>query len=289
MIAASELILNKDGSVYHLNLVPSQLAETIITVGDPERVADVSKHFDAIDVKVSKREFVTHTGHLNGKQISVISTGIGTDNIDIVFNELDALVNIDLEKRTVKEELTALDIIRIGTSGCLQEDIPLDSFLASTYGLGLEGLIHYYDYKTNADETILQYDFMDKMSSEIQFPIRPYVAQGSKDLIEKIGQKMMRGITATCSGFYAPQGRSLRLQTRVEDMLSVFANYQYNNHRITNFEMETSGIYGMARLLGHHALSCNALIANRARGEFSTHPKETVDKLIKEVLEKLTS
>ncbi len=289
MIAASELILNKDGSVYHLNLVPSQLAETIITVGDPERVADVSKHFDAIDVKVSKREFVTHTGHLNGKQISVISTGIGTDNIDIVFNELDALVNIDLEKRTVKEELTALDIIRIGTSGCLQEDIPLDSFLASTFGLGLEGLIHYYDYKTNADETILQYDFMDKMSSEIQFPIRPYVAQGSKDLIEKIGQKMMRGITATCSGFYAPQGRSLRLQTRVEDMLSVFANYQYNNHRITNFEMETSGIYGMARLLGHHALSCNALIANRARGEFSTHPKETVDKLIKEVLEKLTS
>lgn len=288
IIANSELILNPDGSIYHLNLLPEQIAHTIITVGDPDRVESVSKYFDSVEVRVNKREFVTHTGHLNGKRISVISTGIGTDNIDIVFNELDALVNIDLATRQVKKELTSLDIIRIGTSGCLQEDIPIDSYLISTYGIGLEGLIHYYDYKNNADETLLQYDFMEYSSREIQFPIRPYIAQGNLDLMNNIGSKMLRGITVTCSGFYAPQGRSLRCEAAYEDMLGMLANFKHKDLRITNFEMETSGIYGMARLLGHRAVSCNALIANRVRGEFSANPAQTVDNLIKEVLAKLT-
>ncbi len=287
-IPESELIINPDGSIYHLNLRPEHLAKTIITVGDPDRVAAVSQHFDKIEFQIQKREFVTHTGYLGTKRISVISTGIGTDNIDIVLNELDALVNVDFKERKVKEQHTSLDIIRIGTSGCLQEDIPVNSFLISSFGIGLDGLMLYYDYKNNADETLLQYDFMEYRPSELNYPIRPYLAQGSTNLIEKVGQKMIKGITLTCPGFYAPQGRKVRANTIVEDFIPLFADFQHKNLRITNFEMETAGIYGMARLLEHRAISCNVLLANRQTGEFSSTPKETVDKLIKYVLEQIS-
>jgi len=287
-IPESELIINKDGSIYHLNLLPEQLANTIITVGDPDRVSQVSKHFDSIEHKVQKREFVTHTGTMNGKRISVISTGIGTDNIDIVFNELDALVNIDFKTRMVKEELTSLDIIRIGTCGGLQKDIPLNSFVASAFAIGLDGLIHYYPYRNNADETLMHYDFIEYRAQDIKYPVRPYVVQGNKELIASIGSKMIKGITVTCPGFYAPQGRQLRLQPSSENILSILPGFQHKTWRITNFEMETAGIYGLANLLGHKAISCSAILANRQTNEFSTTPKETVERLIKKVLEKIT-
>lgn len=283
-IPASELILNKDGSIYHLNLLPEQLGDHIITVGDPDRVQQVSRRFDRIDFKVSKREFVTHTGELNGKHISVISTGIGTDNIDIVFNELDALVNIDLSNRTLKSEQKSLKIIRIGTTGSLQEDIPVDQFIASSFGLGLDGLLHYYELIQNANEHLMFYEFMETCGRNLNFPIRPYLVEGSKDLIQKIGSGMVKGMTATCPGFYGPQGRQLRLAPKVDDLLSGLAGFKYEEHRITNFEMETAGIYGMSRLLGHQALSCNVVLANRQTGVFSKHPGEAVDQLIDQVL-----
>ncbi len=283
-IPDSELILNPDGSIYHLSLVPEQLADTIITVGDPDRVMKVSKHFDRIDFKVQKREFLTHSGELGGKRISVISTGIGTDNIDIVLNELDALVNIDFHTRSIKENLTSLKIIRIGTSGCIQADIPLDSMLVSDYAIGLDGLLHYYQYFNSADETMFQHVFLRYADQKIGFPIRPYFAQGSQDLIKSIGYDMRKGITITAPGFYAPQQRHLRAEHHVEGMLETLAGFEHNGLRITNFEMETAAIYGFANLLGHQALSCNALIANRANGTFSNQAKQSIEKLIEIVL-----
>ncbi len=287
IIPASELIINPDGSIYHLNLRPEQLAPTVITVGDPDRVSAVSKHFDRIDHQVQKREFVTHTGSYQGKPLSVISTGIGTDNIDIVFNELDALVNVDFATRQVKTKLQSLDIIRIGTSGCLQADIPLDSFLLSSYGLGLDGLLHFYNAPHNADETMVHHMFMEAVGKKMSFPIRPYLAQGSQALLEKFGSDMLKGITVTCPGFYAPQGRQVRAEIINENYLENLADFQYDEHRITNFEMETAGIYGLAKVLGHQAISCNALIANRATNRFSQHPAQTVDKLIELVLDRI--
>ncbi|MFK8101689.1 MAG: nucleoside phosphorylase [Saprospiraceae bacterium] len=287
IIPASELIINPDGSIYHLNLRPEQLATTVITVGDPDRVSAVSKHFDRIDHQVQKREFVTHTGSYQGKQLSVISTGIGTDNIDIVFNELDALVNVDFTTRQVKTELQSLDIIRIGTSGCLQEDIPLDSFLLSSYGLGLDGLLHFYNAPHNADETMVHHMFMQDVGKKMSFPIRPYLAQGSQSLLKRFGGDMLKGITVTCPGFYAPQGRQVRAEIINENYLENLVDFQYDEHRITNFEMETAGIYGLAKVLGHQAVSCNALIANRATNSFSQTPTQTVDKLIELVLDRI--
>ncbi len=281
MIKESELILNPDGSVYHLNLVPEQIANTIITVGDPDRVLKVSRHFDRIEYKVSKREFCTHTGELNGKRLTVISTGIGTDNIDIVFNELDALVNIDLAKRTIKENKTSLDLIRIGTSGALQEDIPIDCFLASQFAVGYDGLLNFY----HCDDSVRQrseedtFDFVEGL--------RPYFVEGSASLRQEIAGDLLTGITATCTGFYGPQGRQLRLRPQVVDLLDRLQTVKAKGTRVTNFEMETAGIYGMAALLGHRALSLNALIANRARGEFSKDPGGAVDRLIERTLEKI--
>ena len=284
----SELILNPDGSVYHLHLQPEQIANTIITVGDPDRVAKVSQHFDKIDTKVQKREFVTHTGELNGKRMSVISTGIGTDNIDIVLNELDALVNINLKNRIEKNETTSLEIIRIGTTGSMQEDVPVDSYLVSEYAVGLEGLMHFYDYKNNADAFMVYLDFVEKMRDKVQFPIRPYLAEGSKELINKWAADMQKGITVTCTGFYGPQGRSLRAVASVDNLLDELANYQFKKLRCTNFEMETAGIYGMANLLGHRAISFNAILANRVTKEYSSKQKDTVEKLIEMVLERVS-
>ena len=287
-IPESELVLNADGSVYHLNLQPEQIADTIITVGDPDRVERVSRYFDKVDTKVQKREFITHTGELNGKRLTVISTGIGTDNIDIVMNELDALVNIDLKTRMVKEKLSSLKLIRVGTSGCLQEQIPLDSLLISVYGLGLDGLMHYYDHYSNANETMLQHVFQRYTNQEISFPVRPYISEGSLDLVKSIGYDMLKGITVTCPGFYAPQGRQLRIPIEGKNILDKLGKFHYNGLDITNFEMETSALYGMARMMGHEAVSCNALIANRVTKEFSKQSKQTVQKLIEIVLERLT-
>lgn len=289
----SELILNSNGSVYHLHLLPEQIAHNIITVGDPDRVVEVSKRFDRVTNKVAKREFVTHTGWLNGKQLSVISTGIGTDNIDIVFNELDALVNIDLKSREVKDELTSLNIIRIGTSGALRPELGVDSFLASSGAIGLEGLMHYYERNIPKEESeLLEALTLLLCESKKDFPIKPYYAAAADELVELFAANgaMHRGITLTATGFYAPQGRELRLKSRFSHAsLDLLVGYEGpNGQRLTNLEMETAGIYGMAQLLGHRAVSLNALLANRATGTFSKQPGKTVDQLIDFALERLT-
>ncbi len=281
---ASELILNPDGSIYHLHLLPEQLATTVILVGDPDRVTLVSSRFDTIEHRVQKREFITHTGRVGRKQVSVISTGIGTDNIDIVLNEIDAITNIDLTNRRVKSRFTRLNIIRIGTSGSIRKEIPVDSFLASTHGLGLDGLLQFYQKpKSTAFLSALR----KHMHPHWDFPIKPYLAAGSKRLLRKFGADMHAGITATNSGFYAPQGRSLRIPARAANYVDLLASFEYKDHRITNLEMETSGIYGLAELMGHDALSLNAILANRATGTFSANPGKVVELLIERVLREL--
>ncbi len=286
-IPESELILNADGSIYHLNILPEQLAQTVITVGDPDRVEDITKHFDSVDVKVRKREFHTQTGKCNGKSITVISTGIGTDNIDIVFNELDALANIDLKTREIKAEKTALDIIRVGTSGAIQEDIPIDSFLVSELGIGFDTLLHYYDSKhlqrLNLSKSLIQQLELSEEKSH------PYIVSADPELLKTLDStKLIKGITATNVGFYAPQGRVLRAGLSDVNFMQKLKNARLDARKITNLEMETAGIYGMASLLGHRAVSLNAILANRANGEFSKSPKDTVDNLILYTLEKLT-
>ncbi len=281
-IAASELILTPEGRIYHLNLAPEDIATNIITVGDPERVHAVSKHFDTIEVKVQKREFVTHTGTIGGKRLSVVSTGIGTDNIDIVFNELDALANIDFSTRLPKKEHTVLNFIRIGTTGGLQADIPVDSFLASAYGVGLGGLLHFYPLAYNENEQALTQQFPN-----LDNKVFPYVAQASEDLLNLLADDITRGITITCPGFYGPQFRSLRIQAAMSDLFDELKDFSYQNLRITNFEMETAGIYGMARLLGHRALSLNAILANRSQKQFSADPKAIVNRLIERTLARI--
>jgi len=281
-LTQSELILNPDGSVYHLNLLPHEIAQTIITVGDPDRVARVSQHFDKILFKKQKREFVTHTGEKNGKPITVIATGIGTDNIDIVFTELDALVNINLEKRVVKEKLTVLDFIRIGTTGAMQEDIPIDSFIASKMALGLDGLLHYYQplSLTEKEQQIL------RETNEL-LPQPAYFARSDESLLNKYAADYVQGITATCAGFYGPQGRKLRIKPFSQNYLDHLRKMHWGTLRFTNFEMETAGIYGMANLLGHRALSLSVAAANRATQEFSKNATKAVDHLIEEVLHKI--
>ncbi|MET2985667.1 nucleoside phosphorylase [Aureibaculum conchae] len=285
-IPPSELILNKDGSVYHLNLKPKNIANTIIFVGDQDRVAKVAKHFDTITFQTQKREFKTITGVYKGKKLSVISTGIGPDNIDIVLNELDALVNINLKTRTIKKEHLKLSIVRIGTSGSLQRHIPVDSFVLSTYGLGMDGTLHAYDC-----EHILENDIEDafiKHTNWSKRKARPYIVKGSATL-EKIisSNTTFNGFTATANGFYGPQGRVLRLKLQDQELNSKIDNFTYKDLKITNLEMETAAIYGLAKLLGHEALSMNAIIANRANGTFSENPAETIENLIKYTLNKL--
>ena len=287
MIQASELILNPDGSVYHLNLKPEQIAHDIIFVGDQNRVEKISSLFDTIEFSTQKREFKTHTGILNGKRLSVISTGIGPDNIDIVMNELDALVNIDLKTRKPKSNLTALNIVRIGTSGSLQADIPVDSFVMSTYGLGLDNMLRSY-----LIEDISNFKMEDSFVNHTKWDLRkgrPYAISCSKKLEQLIeSDKIKKGITATAGGFYGPQGRVLRLNIQDENLNSKMDNFQFEGNRITNLEMETAAIYGLSKLMGHNALSLNAIIANRATGTFSEDQYKAVDELIKYTLEKLT-
>ncbi len=287
-IPESELILNKDNSVYHLNLLPEDISQTIINVGDPDRVHKVSSFFDTIEVKKQKREFVTHTGTYKGKRITVLSTGIGTDNIDIVYNELDALVNIDLKTRTIKDELTSLNLIRIGTSGALQEDIPVDSFVCSTYGLGLDGLLNFYKLNNEGEELKIIEAFRNHYLNHGILPLA-YLTSGSETLINKLSKDMVKGITASCSGFYGPQGRILRLELRRDDMIEQLNTFRFGENRITNFEMETGAMYGLARLLGHHCCSTNVIVANRMTQKFSKNAEESMRNLIQTVLDRLVS
>ena len=287
MIQSSELILNPDGSVYHLNLKPEHIAHDIIFVGDQNRVEKITKLFDSIEFSAQKREFKTQTGTYKGKRITVMSTGIGPDNIDIVMNELDALVNINLETRQPKENLTSLNIIRIGTSGSLQADIPVDSFVMSTFGLGLDNMLRSYLIdeisNTEIEDAFIKHTHWDFKKQ------KPYVIACSKKL-EKIieSNRIRKGITATAGGFYGPQGRVLRLNIQDENLNSKMDNFSFEENRITNLEMETAAIYGLSTLLGHHALSLNAIIANRASGTFSKDPYKAVDELIVYTLEKLS-
>lgn len=285
-LKASELILNPDGSVYHLNLKPEHIANTIIFVGDQDRVKKITKHFDAIEFETQKREFKTQTGTYKNKRITVISTGIGADNIDIVLNELDALVNIDLKTRTIKEKLSSLNIIRIGTSGSLQKDIPIDSFLLSTHGLDINGMLHAYRIESISNSKI-ENAFIEHTNWH-QNKTRPIVIKNSKDLEHKFSNDTIyKGITATAGGFYGPQGRILRLPLQDSALNAKIDSFNFESFRITNLEMETSAIYGLSKLLGHHAISLNAIIANRAHGTFSKNPDVIIENLIKYTLNKI--
>jgi len=287
-IKESELILNPDGSVYHLNLRPEHVGDTVITVGDPDRVNSVTAHFDSIEFKIQKREFHTQTGFYNGKRITVISTGIGTDNIDIVLNELDALVNLDLAKREVKKNIRSIDIIRIGTSGAIQEDIPIDSYLISESAIGLDSLMHFY-----RSEAVQDYNMYEALKLHLDFDKRksaPYCINAHPDLIAHFKtDKTILGITATNVGFYGPQGRTLRLKLQDKHLNERLKTFKHDNKRITNLEMETAGIYGLSLLLGHRSISINAIIANRATGTFSKKPKQVVDNLIVYTLDKIVT
>jgi len=282
-IEASELIINNRGAVYHLNLRPEELAGTVITVGDPDRVKEVSKHFDRIEHSLQHREFITDTGYIGSKRISVLSTGIGPDNIDIVMNELDALVNIDLEERVIKTELSSLNIIRVGTSGSLQADIPADSFVASTHGLGLDNLLNYYQHTNNDEERALIQQFVSHTQMEAGLS-QPYICSAAPSLMKHFVDGFHQGITVTCPGFYGPQGRVLRLGLTNPHLIDRLTQFYYGNHRITNFEMETSAIYGLGKLLGHQCLSLNAIVANRINKTFSKDGGAAVENLILKAL-----
>jgi len=282
-LSETDLILNPDGSVYHLNLLPRHISETIITVGDPGRVYLVSQFFDEVEFEMNKREFITHVGKYKGKRITVVSTGIGTDNIEIFFSELDALVNIDLKTREPKVRKKKLKIIRIGTSGALQEDIPIGAHLVSEYAVGLDNLMNFYDLPMDDFETGIAHDVQKK----IGLPFMPYVVRGSEALSRQVGFDMVRGNTVTCPGFYAPQGRVLRIPIRFPRLIDDLNYYHKGDFWLTNFEMETSGYYAMARLLGHDVLSVNAIIANRVKNKFSKNPNKVVESLIQKVLERV--
>lgn len=283
-IAESELIINNRGAVYHLDLRPDEIGNTVITVGDPDRVAEVSKYFDKIEVKRQHREFVSHTGYVGKKRITVLSSGIGPDNIDIVMNELDALVNIDFETREIKKELHAINIIRIGTSGSLQSDIPVDSFVASTHGLGVDNLLNFYRHEQNEQEKELLQSFITHTQIHSQIG-NPYITSCAASLIKHFVKDFHQGITVTCPGFYGPQGRVLRLGVRNPELVNRLSDFRFGQHRITNFEMETSAIYGLGKLLGHNCLAVNAIVANRVKKEFSKDGKAAVENLIKKFIE----
>lgn len=287
-IAESELIINSRGAVYHLNLRPEELADTIITVGDPDRVGAVSKHFDQIEHQFQHREFITHTGRIGNKRMSVVSTGIGTDNIDIVLNELDALANIDFNTRTINPSLKSLTIVRFGTSGSLQAEIPVDSFVASTHGLGIDNLLNFYRHDNNEEEKYILREFITHTQLDSK-TASPYIASAGTSVLKHFVEGYHQGITITSPGFYGPQGRVLRLGLSNPDLIDQFSTFRYGNHRISNFEMETSAIYGLGRLLGHHCLSLNAIVANRVKKEFSKDGGAAVEQLITKSLGILSS
>ncbi|MDN3687823.1 nucleoside phosphorylase [Cyclobacterium jeungdonense] len=281
-LAESDFILNKDGSIYHLNLKPGQVAETVIAVGDPERVQEISKHFDKVELRIRKREFVTHTGWFKGKRLSVISTGMGTDNVEIFITELDALFNVDFSTRLPKKKLTRLTIIRVGTSGGMQVSLPAGSLLASSFALGLDTLMAFYQLPQSREESSIA-----KVAKErLDLPFLPYCVQASENLLERFAD-LPQGITVTCPGFYGPQGRVVRISPRIPDMISKLSGLEVNPGFFSNFEMETAGYYAMGRLLGHDMLSLNAIVANRITNRFSDAPEKVVEKLISIVLKKI--
>ena len=284
VIPDSELILNPDGSIYHLHLRPEHISDTIITVGDPGRVPEISRHFDSIEHRVQNREFHTHTGMLGSKRLTVLSTGIGTDNIDIAFTELDALVNIDFGTRTVKNDLTSLRIIRLGTSGAVSADVALDSILLSEAALGMDNLTAFYKQHNTAQEIELSEAFRKYIRSEFLF-MHPYAVfsdAGLLDQFESVGQK---GTTVTAPGFYGPQGRQLHAQLQSSDLITLLHSFRHLHHRITNLEMETAGMYALGRHLGHRCLSVSAIIAHRIHNTFSAEPQKTIDRMISQALE----
>lgn len=286
-LAASELILNKDGSIYHLNLLPEQIADTIILVGDQDRVQKITQYFDHVEHVVQKREFHTQTGTYKGKRMTVLSTGIGTDNIDIVMNELDALVNIDFETRQIKEKKTSLTIVRVGTSGSIQSEIPVDSIVVSKLGVGFDTVLHFYK-----SEHVQLQDFNKALEEHLAIHSqnsKPYVVESDQELAEKfLSAEVFEGFTGSNVGFYAPQGRVLRLPLRDEDLRDKIASFNFKGKKITNLEMETSAIFGLGKLLGHKALSVNAIIANRATGDFTKDGTKVVDNAIRYTLQKLS-
>lgn len=285
MIAASELVLNPDGSVYHCNLLPEQLADVVFLVGDPGRVPTVSQFFDHVEFKTQKREIVTHTGSKNGQRVSVVSTGMGTDNIDIVLTELDALVNIDLKQRMVKSEHKSLTFIRLGTSGALQTDIPVDSFLATTHALGLDGLVHYYANGSQFSAHPFVPAFVESIGWDSKLPL-PYLVEADPTLLGKAMEMgFYSGVTATATGFYGPQGRVLRLGVQTPDLNEKLSQFRFGALRITNFEMESSAIYGLSALMGHRALTVNCIIANRFTGQYSQDYHKAMNRLIEQMVD----
>lgn len=285
-LAESELILNPEGRIYHINLRPDELADTVITVGDPARVAQVSKYFDEVEFTTQHRELITHTGFLNGKRLSVVSTGMGTPNIDIVINELDAVVNIDFDRREIREEQRSLNIIRFGTAGGLQKDIPVGSLALTDYALGFDNLLSFYKLAQSTIEKELQKSLQQHFNNRL--PVTPYVVEGSTELREKLQSECVIGMTATTAGFYGPQNRVLRAPIVIDDFLDTLSSWQSNSSRVINFEMETSAIYGMAKLLGHNACSISCILANRQTGEFEKNIPQAVDSMIQRVLNLLT-
>ena len=284
----SQLIVTKEGAIYHLNLRPENIADNIIIVGDPGRVANISKYFDEVEFRMQNREINTHTGRIGNMRLTVMSTGMGPDNIDIVLNELDALVNIDLENKTIKEEHTSLNIVRLGTSGAVQKEIPVDSFVMSKYGLGLDGLMNFY--KPNG--SIFEMEMMQALVEQIQWPedwAKPYIVKGSESLAEKIGFDMLQGITATAPGFYGPQGRNLRMKLNYPEFNQKLENFRFGEEKIINFEMETSALYGLGKSLGHNVLTICAIIANRVTEDYSADHHKPVGKLIELLLDRFTS
>ena len=283
-IAESELIINARGAIYHLDVRPEEIGEIIITVGDPGRVKEVSKHFDKVEIKRQHREFITHTGYLGKKRISVISTGIGPDNIDIVLNELDALVNINFDSRTIKPELHHLNIIRVGTSGSLRGDIPVDSFVASTHGVGIDNLMNFYIHQNNEEEKQLLQAFITQTQLHSGFSY-PYISGASIALIKHFVEGYHHGITVTCPGFYGPQGRVLRLGISNPQLIDRLTEFEFGQHRIANFEMETAAIYGLGAALHHNCLSLSAIVANRIHKSFTADSSTLIERLIVKTLE----
>jgi uridine phosphorylase len=283
----SELILNGDGSIYHLRLKPGQISHTVIIVGDPQRVDMVSSHFSSTEFSILNREFFTRTGLYKGKRLTVLSTGMGTDNIDIVVNELDALVNIDFERREIKPVHTSLNIIRIGTSGAVQADIPLNSYIVSGYGLGMDGLIHFYDLHDGVIDREMTEAFIRQSGWPGNLP-RPYIVGASEKLASGFDGGFLKGITLTAPGFYGPQGRMLRLGLAYPGLISRIGKFSYHDQRILNFEMETSALYGLGKMLGHETLTVCLAIANRERKEYSRDYKPAMTDLITRMLDKLT-
>lgn len=283
---SSELILNKNGSIYHLELHPEQVAPLIITVGDQERVPKVSRYFDRVEHRVKKREFVTHTGWLGKQRLSVISTGIGPDNIDIVLNELDALFNIDLQSRQIKANITPLTIIRMGTCGCLQPDYPVDSLIASSGAVGMDGLLQFYQAPNQQNHPFIA-ALRDHTAEDWEFPLSPYFANADPALLHAFSKGFSQGITMTNPGFYGPQGRQLRAHVRQPRYLDLLQSFDFQGERIVNLEMETSAIYGLSQMLGHKAISLSVILANRALGHFSTNPRKAVKKLLETSLERI--